>query len=149
MLNNELIKSKMGYIVVYLDEIKPIKDMDILDILRDVKSLRFFERNFQLIVDTILDINSHIIVEENLGIPDSYSNTFIILGEKKVVPLDFAQKIAKAVKLRNMVVHKYDKVDNKKMIQDLKNGLSQFDEYLVHIDNFMKLKQAEMETSPN
>lgn len=142
MLNNELIKSKMGYIVVYLDEIKPIKDMDVLDILRDVKSLRFFERNFQLIVDTILDINSHIIVEENLGIPDSYSNTFIILGEKKVVPLDFAQKIAKAVKLRNMVVHKYDKVDNKKMIQDLKNGLSQFEEYLVHIDNFMKLKQA-------
>lgn len=140
MLNNELIKSKMGFIVVYLDEIKPIKDMDVLDILHDVKSLRFFERNFQLIVDTMLDINSHIIVEENLGIPDSYSNTFIILGGKGVMPIDFAYKIAEAVKLRNIVVHKYDKVDNKKMIQDLKDGIPQFEEYLLHIDNFMKLK---------
>lgn len=138
MLNKELIKSKMGYIVNYLDEIESIKNADVLDILRDVKSLRFFERNFQLIVDTMLDINSHIIVEENLGVPDSYSNTFIILGEKKIVPIDFAYKIAKAVKLRNMVVHKYDKVDNKKMIQDLKNGLSQFEEYLVYIDDFLR-----------
>ncbi len=138
MLNKELIKSKMGYIVNYLDEIESIKSTDVLDILRDVKSLRFFERNFQLIVDTMLDINSHIIVEESLGVPDSYSNTFIILGEKKIVPIEFAYKIAEAVKLRNMVVHKYDKVDNKKMIQDLKNGLSQFEEYLVYIDNFLQ-----------
>lgn len=138
MLNKELIKSKMGYIVNYLDEIESIKNTDILDILRDVKSLRFFERNFQLIVDTMLDINSHIIVEESLGVPDSYSNTFIILGEKKVIPLDFAYKIAEAVKLRNMVVHKYDKVDNKKMIQDLKSGLSQFEEYLVYINDFLE-----------
>jgi len=140
MLNKDLIKSKMGYIVNYLDEIKSIKDMDVLEILRDVKNLRFFERNFQLIVDTMLDINSHIIVEENFGVPDSYSNMCIILGEKKVMPIDFAYKIAEAVKLRNMVVHKYDKVDNKKMIQDLKNGLSQFEEYLVFIDSFIASK---------
>ncbi|MEI6587339.1 MAG: HepT-like ribonuclease domain-containing protein [Candidatus Moraniibacteriota bacterium] len=140
MLNKELIKFKLGAIVGYLGEIESIKNMDIFDILGDVKNLRFFERNFQLIVDTMLDINSHIIVEESFGIPDTYSNTFIILGEKEVLPFDFAYKIAEAVKLRNMVVHKYDKVDNKKMIQDLKNGISQFEEYLVYIDNFIKPK---------
>jgi uncharacterized protein YutE (UPF0331/DUF86 family) len=130
----------MGSIVNYLGEIESIKDLDVFDILRDVKNLRFFERNFQLIVDTMLDINSHIIVEENFGIPDTYSNTFIILGEKGVIPVDFSYKIAEAVKLRNMVVHKYDKVDNKKMIQDLKDGLSQFEEYLIYIDEFLKSK---------
>ncbi|MEI7425333.1 MAG: HepT-like ribonuclease domain-containing protein [Candidatus Moraniibacteriota bacterium] len=140
MLNNDLIRSKMGSIVNYLGEIESIKDLDVFDILRDVKNLRFFERNFQLIVDTMLDINSHIIVEENFGIPDTYSNTFIILGEKGVIPVDFSYKIAEAVKLRNMVVHKYDKVDNKKMIQDLKDGLSQFEEYLIYIDEFLKSK---------
>lgn len=141
MLNKELIKTKMGYIVNYLNEIESIRGMDVMDILRDVKNLRFFERNFQLIVDAMLDINSHIIVEENLGIPDSYSNTFIILGEKKVIPFEFAHKIAEAVKLRNMIVHKYEKVDNKKMMQDLKNGISQFEEYLVYLDDFLNKAQ--------
>lgn len=141
MLNKELIKTKMGYIVNYLNEIESIRGMDAMDILRDVKNLRFFERNFQLIVDAMLDINSHIIVEENLGIPDSYSNTFIILGEKKVIPFEFAHKIAEAVKLRNMIVHKYEKVDNKKMMQDLKNGISQFEEYLVYLDDFLNKAQ--------
>jgi uncharacterized protein YutE (UPF0331/DUF86 family) len=112
--------------------------MDITDILHDVMKLRFFERNFQLIIDTILDVNSHIISEENLGIPDSYSNTFIILGQKGVLPMDFALKIANAVKLRNMVVHKYDAVDNKKMMQDLKDGLNQFEQYVIFINEYLE-----------
>lgn len=111
--------------------------METVEILRDVKTLRFLERNFQLIVDTVLDINSHIIAEENLGIPDSYENTLIILGEKNVLPYDFAAKISKAVGLRNLVVHKYEKVDNKNMIDDLKSGISQFEEYIAHVNGFI------------
>lgn len=137
MLDKELIKSKEGLILGYLDEIKEIKRMDVIDILHDVMKLRFFERNFQLIIDTILDINSHIISEEDLGIPESYSNTFVILGQKGVLPTDFALKIADAVKLRNMVVHKYDEVDNKKMMQDLKDGIIQFEQYIVFINKYL------------
>ncbi|MDO8529625.1 MAG: DUF86 domain-containing protein [bacterium] len=138
MINKDLIKAKIGYLLNYLDEISSIRSLDVLDILRDIKTLRFFERNFQLIIDTILDINSHIIVEEKLGIPESYSNTFIILGEKGVIPLEFAYKIAEAVKLKNLVVHKYDKVDNKKMIEDLKNEIGQFEQYIVHINDYLE-----------
>lgn len=138
MIDKELIKSKIGFILNYLEEIKPVRKMETLDILRDVKTLRFMERNFQLIVDTALDINSHVIAEENFGIPDSYENTFIILGERKVLPADFAAKISKAVGLRNLMVHKYEKVDNKKMIDDFKNGISQFEEYVVFLDDFIE-----------
>lgn len=138
MLDKELIKYKEGLILGYLDEIKGIKQMDVVDILRDVAKLRFFERNFQLIIDTILDINSHIISEENLGIPESYSNTFIILGQKNVLPMDFALKISNAVKLRNMVVHKYEEIDNKKMMQDLKDGIVQFEQYITLINKYLE-----------
>lgn len=42
-------------------------------------------------------------------------------------------KIAPSVGLRNLIVHKYGRVDIKKMIDDIKNEISEYLEYMKHI----------------
>ena len=78
-------------------------------IVSNIEKLRTLERNFQLIVDAMLDINIHLIREFELGSPDDLKSTFLILGEAKIIPLDFAQKISPVVGLRNILVHGYEK----------------------------------------
>ena len=108
------------------------------EIVSDVLKLRTIERNFQLIVDTMLDINTHIISAKNLKAPETLQETFLILGDGGVLPFEFVKKIAPVVGLRNIVVHEYEKIDNEKMMCDVKDGASQFGEYIVHIDDFLQ-----------
>lgn len=138
MIDKELIKDKMADIQGYFKELQPILKEDSKDIIENNLKLHTVERLFQLIVDIAIDINTHIIAESDFNIPNDYQSTFIVLSENKVLPMNFAIKIAPSVGLRNLIVHKYGRVDLKRMIDDIKNEISDYLEYLKFINNLLK-----------
>jgi uncharacterized protein YutE (UPF0331/DUF86 family) len=140
MINKDLIKRKINKIEGYVEEIRPILELPAHEIPKDLYKQRTLERNFQLIIDTLLDINTHIISAENLTPPDDMTETFFILGRAGFLPMDFVEKISPVVGLRNIVVHEYEVVDIENMVKDIQEGISQFGEYAVHIDNILKAK---------
>lgn len=137
MIDKELLKNKMIDIQGYHRELEDILKEDSRDIIEDNLKLHSVERLFQLIVDTSIDINTHIILESDFMVPNDYQSTFITLAENKILAMDFALKIAPSVGLRNLIVHKYGKVDLKKMVDDIKSGISQYLEYLNYINSFL------------
>ena len=136
MIDKELIKNKMVDIEKYLKELDPILKSGTRIIIEDNLRLHTVERLFQLIVDTAVDINTHIIMASDFNIPDDSYSTFIVLGENKVLSMDFAFKIAPSVGLRNLIVHKYGNVDLKKMVDDVINEIGDYVEYLRTINFF-------------
>lgn len=139
-INIKIVNYKIGNILIYLKELEPILKQSPRHILdeKNYKDLRTLERNFQLIVDAMIEINSHFIAKLNLQVPEDYTNTFIILGKSKILPFRFVNELAKVVGLRNKIVHKYDIVDMKKFITDLKHESHQFKDYCRHINNYLK-----------
>ena len=142
MLDKNLIDGKLNDISGYLREIEPLLQRETPLILKNTVELHAIERLFQLIVDTTIDINTHIIAESGLIVPDDYQSTFITLGENKIIDMEFALRIAPAVGLRNLIVHRYEKVNLKKMMDDMKNEISDFVEYLAQIEKFVKKQQS-------
>lgn len=138
MIDKALIKNKMSDIQGYLKELDPLLEEESRVILGNNLKLHTVERLFQLIVDTAVDVNTHIIVESSFHVPDDYQSTFIILGENKVLDMDFALRIAPSVGLRNLVVHKYGRVDLKRMLDDIKEGIADFTEYLKQIQRYLE-----------
>lgn len=138
MLNKELVKTKIRNIQEYLLETEPILSLPKEKIISNIEKLRTLERNFQLIVDAMLDINIHFIRELNLNSPDDLKSTFIILAEGKILPFDFAQKISPVVGLRNMLVHGYEKIDNALFVDSFQKNKKDFDEYLRTINFFLE-----------
>jgi len=137
MLNKDLIKTKMRNIQEYLMEIEPVLSLPKDQVVSNIEKLWALERVFQLIVDAILDINIHFIRELELGSPDDLKSTFVILGEGKIIPMDFAQKISPVVGLRNILVHGYEKVDRKLFIESFQKNRQDFDEYLLLVNSFL------------
>ena len=134
MLDKELVEKKISQIVEYLDELNPIvKDIPESEVIKDYFKYHTAERLFQLIVDTMLDINIHFIKENNFIVPDDMQSTFIILGDNKALPKDFALRIAPVVGLRNRIVHRYDTLNKKTFIEALKKNFNDFKEYLILI----------------
>lgn len=137
MIDVELVKNKASDLQGYLMELQPLLKEESRTIIEDNLKLHTVERLFQLVVDTAVDINTHIISASDYKVPDDYQSTFITLAENHVFSTDFALTIAPSVGLRNLVVHKYGKVDIKRMLDDIKAEIGQYRDYLRYIDAFV------------
>ncbi len=143
MLKKSLIKEKIENIKLYLLEIDEIIKLGDKVILKDFRNIKTLERNFQLVVDEIVDINLHFIRELELHTPDDFQSSFLILAEQgKITPYDFACKIAPVVGLRNKLVHRYEKIDKRFFVEQVKKEKKDFTEYIKYVNNYLKkLKQ--------
>lgn len=139
MLDQNLLDRKMQLFFKYIDELEPLIAKHTIDELRD-DNLKYHtvERLFQLVVDIMVDINVHILKEGNFGAIDDLESTFKLLGESGVLDNDFAKKIAPIVGARNMIVHRYEKLDMNIFLNNLKNNFSDFKKYISQIDDFAK-----------
>ena len=107
------INAKLSALNDYVEEIRKLLEVDDGMLLNDVRALRAAERDFQLAVDTMIDINQHFIKELGLPVSDDFQSTFYILGQNNILPDAFAKKIAPIAGLRNKIVHRYETVGTK------------------------------------
>jgi len=114
-----------------------ILKLSVKEILNDYTKLRTLERNFQLIVDEMTDINLYLIKERELNSPSDFQSSFEILGEAKILPYDFAIKIAPVVGLRNKIVHRYEEVDRKFFIDQVKKDYKDFIEFVRIVSKYI------------
>ena len=94
MVNQELIHRKLTKLIQYLDELKAVQDYTLEEYLDNYFIKRTTERLIQLIVEVATDINGHIIVDEGHNPPHNYYQSFIKLGQLKLIDEDLAQKLA-------------------------------------------------------
>ena len=141
MIDRDLIRDKMSDLRECYEELTGVLREEARMIIEDHLKLHTAERLFQLIVDTAVDINTHIIIESKFSVPNDYQSTFVVLGENRLLPMDFAVKIAPSVGLRNLVVHKYGRVDLKRMVDDIRSEIGEYKEYLEYIDTYLNREE--------
>ncbi|NCF74930.1 MAG: DUF86 domain-containing protein [Xanthomonadaceae bacterium] len=134
------VKQKLDRIIDYLAETEDLFKLSDKEIKKDFTKFHTAERLLQLIVDEIIDINQHFIKELDLKTPEDFQSTFYILGENKILPLEFAQKIAPVVGMRNRIVHRYEKLDKNLFIEKFRKNISDFKTYLKIINDFTETK---------
>ncbi len=71
----------------------------------------------QISIEIIIDISSHILAEKFSVNPKTYSDVIVALGEKNILNQKFAAEQAEMAKFRNMLVHYYDSIDDKKVLK--------------------------------
>mgnify|MGYP001591425599 CR=1 FL=1 len=139
-INKELIIQKISQAEENLSKAREILAQSDGEILKNDINLSALERYFQLTVDAILGANNHIIKETDLRLADDLQSTFYILADGGILPKEFAQKIAPVVGLRNLLIHQYEKVDNKQFLSDFRKHNSDFDDYFKHIVSYLDKK---------
>jgi len=139
MLDHQLLQRKISLLTEYIEDLRPLVERLLPDdIVPEKDIMQLIERRFQLVVDTMSDINLHIIKNGEFGDPDDLQSTFKMLGQSKVLDQTFAEKIAPIVGSRNMIVHQYEKLDAGLFLRNLKNNFPDFEEYLRQIVDFLK-----------
>jgi uncharacterized protein YutE (UPF0331/DUF86 family) len=76
-------------------------------------------RNAQLAAQACADIALHILAASGRGAPETYAQALVALASLGVVPPALAERLAAAVRLRNILVHDYLDVDHGRLFDEL------------------------------
>lgn len=139
MIDKFLVEKKLRKIEDFLRELKIVQIDDFDRFKEDIVIKRFIERNRELSIEQMVDIGKHVISGLDLEEPETYSECFDILSKASIIPENMSDIFKSMVRLRNILIHAYDNVDDsitygiyKKRLEDFKLFINTIREYLRH-----------------
>ena len=133
------IQEKVNKILEYYKKfLELVKNISYDDYIEDYVKKIAIDKLIELIIETAISINNMILKKENKETSPDYYNSFINLAEAGIIEIDFAIKIAPSTGLRNILVHQYEKVDDKKVYDSFNDIEVYYKEYIELIRKYFK-----------
>jgi len=126
LVDKTLMMRKLSELEEYLGQIREFASIKQEEYSRDWKTQRIIERTLQMMIELTVDISAHLISDKRLRVPTGYADTFKVLFEGGLIGQDLYQVLMQMAKFRNVVVHQYDRIDDKIVVDILQNHLGDF-----------------------
>ncbi len=94
--------------------------------------------NLYRAVEQVIDLANHAIKKRKLGLPKESRESFDILARAKVISGELADKLKGMVGFRNILVHEYQYVDLKIMVDVIEHHLEDLVIFTNHVMEYMK-----------
>ena len=107
----------------YLFHLKDYLPSDFGEYMSDGKSRMACERCFEKIIEAVIDLVFIIIKDERLRSPDSDRDALNILSENEIISLELSEKLGNAKSMRNIIIHEYGNIDDRKIFDAIQNKL--------------------------
>lgn len=124
------IVSKLNLLREYLQDLKPYVALGTETILSNKEKVLSVERLFQLVVDEAADINSYVAYQVLDKVPESYRSSFHVLSESRILDQELIDAISESAKIRNQIVHDYEKLQKKDGVEAIKKFFPLYEKYL-------------------
>jgi len=138
MLNAIGIRSKLADLRRYLEELESLKGITLEEYKTDSIRRYAIERLIELIIECAIDINGLLIVGLGGRPPGSYRSSFLELGTLGVLSEEFSSSLAPMARLRNMLAHEYETMNDEEIHASIPVVLSLFKRYLREISDFLE-----------
>lgn len=89
--------------------------------------------HFVAAIECCIDLANHIIASEKLRIPRNTADSFVVLVEAGICPLDLEASLTAMARFRNRLVHLYWDVDDQLVAQYLSERLDDFDRFTTAV----------------
>jgi uncharacterized protein YutE (UPF0331/DUF86 family) len=132
-IDKERLVFLIGEIEKAVAILKSFREEKRKDLISDVRALGSVKYYLILAIEACVDIGNHILAKEHLGVPDSYSDCFKMLGDRGIISRDLSEKLINMAKFRNLLVHLYWKVEDEKIYEILHSELEDLDEFIAQI----------------
>lgn len=117
-----------------LDRYAKLSEEEFLSNIDKVDSAKY---NLIVAIEGAIDICNHIVVRAGGRAPNDHADCFEVLRELKMLPTEFTERLKGMAKFRNLLVHLYWKVDDRKVYQILKKDIPDIKEYINKIETLI------------
>lgn len=106
MPDRDVVLAKVATIQNCLERIREVTSLDPAS-LDDINRQDIFVLNLQRAIQASIDLASHIVASEGLGLPETVRDNFTLLRDKNVIDPETALKMEKMTGFRNIAIHNY------------------------------------------
>ena len=137
MDNTEVIKRRLNQLTISLNKIERFEELSLEEFLKNDIVQDVVEYNLFIAINMMVDIATHIVVDNNLGSPETLGEAFNILNNEKYLNDEETKTFKKMVGLRNILSHEYLKIDKEIIYNILHNNLVDIKKFILFVnDNF-------------
>lgn len=130
MIDKEILLSKADKVHRHAKRVKEKRPASMQEFLSalDLQDIILF--NLQMAIQNCIDMASHVISDEGLGVPGSTNEMFYLLQENGYIPQDLTEKMVAAAGFRNLVVHEYSKLDLEEVYKIARDHIDDLPEFV-------------------
>jgi uncharacterized protein YutE (UPF0331/DUF86 family) len=110
MPDRDVILAKTAIIQRCLKRIKETTKLS-RESLEDMDKQDVFVLNLQRAVQAAIDLATHIVATEGLGLPETVKENFEFLIRTGIIPENISDKMKAMVGFRNIAIHNYQAID--------------------------------------
>ena len=137
MIDKEVIEKKFQELSIYLKELEKNRDIPWKDFSSSLGKQWLICHGLQLSIQIIFDVGNHILASIGENQIEDYVDIIDKLGEREIIPSEFAKTIRGMAGLRNILVHEYVDLDLKKIYEILQNRLGDFYDFMGYVNRFI------------
>jgi len=137
-INTEKIKTLGKDLIDTVSEIKSITSIKEEAFVKERKNI--FSLRYLLIeaVEAMANICNHILTRVAGQVPKGYPDCFEKLSEAKIITRKLGANLKKLASLRNILIHKYWEIDDRKVFKSAKENIGDFEEFLRQINRVIE-----------
>lgn len=137
MIDKEQIAIMVKDVERYLSDLSEI-NVKTKDSLSNKESYYAVSMLVFSIMNRVLDIGTEVISgSEKIPIPGTYSETFELLSQSKIINPKLSSSLSNLTKYRNIIAHEYYRLTNAELFK-LKNDIFVVHDFITEIKNFLK-----------
>lgn len=140
-LDKALINIRVDVIDKNLKEVETIVGEGEERFLKDYRTTLAGKHALLESIEACIDIGSHIIAGMGLRRPEDYKDVFVVLEEKGIISSGLSEKLQNMAKFRNLLVHFYTKVDDRKVFAIMKKDGGDMRDFAKAVLEFISAKK--------
>jgi uncharacterized protein YutE (UPF0331/DUF86 family) len=135
--NVDRIGQIMGEINAALHKLDRYSRMSEEEFLSSSEKVDSAKYNLIIAIEGTIDICNSIVARAGGRAPRDHADCFAILGELQLLSEGYVDKLKRMAKFRNLLVHLYWKVDDRKVYQILKEDIQDVKDYLKIVEKII------------
>ena len=132
MPDRDVVLAKVATIQKCLERIREVTSLDPAS-LDDINRQDIFVLNLQRAIQASIDLASHIVASEGLGLPETVRDNFVLLRDKNVIDPETALKMEKMTGFRNIAIHNYQALNLEILKSILTKNLKDLEDFYTAV----------------
>lgn len=138
MVSLDVMKKRLNQLSTSLNKIERYQGMTLEEFLKDEIAQDVVEYNLFIAINMMIDLATHIVVDNNIGTPETLGEAFTILYNKEYLTDRDSKTYRKMVGLRNILSHEYVNIDKNIIYDIMKNNLVDIKKFIIFVhDKFI------------
>ena len=141
-MDKEKILNKIAEMEGYVSELKRIAPKSFNEYKNSLEKRRACERLLQISIEAVIDVCNVLVTELKLGLPSGEEDVLEKVSSAGIISKATKEKLKRMRKFRNVIVHRYGILDDKKVFENIKKNLKDFNDFEASVVKFLKSQKS-------